>query len=894
MRSNGLRRTGACAPRGMTRPVVSTLALLLLACAARGQDQDPAARRDPDLRHVHPERDAEVPVSGWPTWIENLTIGSPVADHGSHAGLKASVTTDAPMHAQSFLGAAHYSGFQAVASQVDQSLLYLVEGDRALLAPPASRSVRFHPWGWEEVARGDGLEARGAVTTLSTNVFLVTARIVNTGATARTLSPRLALLADGDGVHEGMHPLHLSGVNRWKATVDRRGAALISYRRGTSFAPLAWDRQKFFRSIATNPPLVRVRGGLEPYAASPRRWSSTLELQERVVGPGGSLEVSFVIGCGAGENEAKASLAAGVSALDDAPGALRRVQAAWAADLAALPKAHTTDPDQARLYQLAYTGLRHNRYAKRDALTGTMNTASKMHFNAFYVWDVAIAALGESNWDPALGRELMQEVFRGQQPEGHLHYAIGPDRKPVSGLIRKTSQPPVHGWVAERVLERGEVDGPWLGELYERSAGYLAFFERERDPGRSGSFGFVNALETGWDDTPRYPGLHPAPELDLFGTKIVLGNLSGLLPVKDVKALDLNAWLVAYYRAMARWAEELGRPRAEVDGWAAKAAALSQKIDDEMWDPVTGTYRDLRTRDGRREPVRVDTPVVAWPLFMGVARDPERVRQTVENYLLDPARCFGDPDDPARPFFPVPSVAYDDPEYDHEKHGYYWRGQAWLIPAYATVEALYKYGYEAEARELKRRILRGVTKAHSNGIYETYDARTSEIGFGSGSLTGAGEPAAFLIGLSCAPVAELLLDRFERERFVSARDTSFSGHVLEARDLSTDRLIYKAARAHRALVPRVHLTTRDGSPLLAPSAAGLELTLTDPPGNLAAGPVRVLLAGRAGWTLWGVAGARVEQLPARVRGQDLVLEVARTDAGPFERYVLLPPGADRP
>lgn len=863
----------------------SCLSLLLVAAVARGQD---------DLRHVHPEHDAEVPVSGWPTWIENLTVGTPVADHGSHAGVKAALQTDAPMHARSLLGAAHYSGFQAVAGQVDQSLLYFVEGQRALLAPAAERRVRFHPWGWEEQVRGDGLEARGAVTTLATNTFLFVARVTNTTAAPRTLSPRLALLADGDGVHEGMHPFHLSAVQRWRARLEG-DAAIINYRRGTIFTPLAWDRMRFVRAIASAPALARVRDGLEPYARSPRRWATTLELEARVVAPGASLDVAVVFGCGEDEAEATRSLSAGRSALGAPLAALRRVQAEWARDLDALPNPHTRDPDEERLYRIAYTGLRMNRYAQRGALSGTMSTAAKMHFNAFYVWDVAIAALGESNWDPALGRELLREVFRGQQPEGHLHYAIGPDRKPVSNLIRMTSQPPIHGWVGERVIERGEVDRAWLGELYDRSADYMAFFERERDRDRDGAFGFVNALETGWDDTPRYPGLHPAPEVDLFGLKIVLGNLSGLLPVEDVQALDLNAWLVAYYRAMARWAEELGRPRAEVDAWTSKATALARKIDDDMWDPVTGTYRDVRTRSGRREPVRVGTPVVAWPLFMGVARDPARVRSTVERYLLDPARAFGDPDDPTRPFFPVPSVAYDDPEYDHEKHGYYWRGQAWLAPAYAAVEALYKYGWEDEARELRRRILRGVLRAHGNGIYETYDARSSLIGFGSGSLTGAGEPAAFLIGLSCAPVAELLLDRFERERLVAPDHAAFSGHVLEARELLTDRLVYKAERVRPALVPRVRLATVDGSPLLGPATAGLELTLDDPWGNLPAGPSRVLIAGRAGWTLWGIpaAGGAV-QLPARAAGPDLALEVERTDSGPYARYLLLPPGVGPP
>jgi hypothetical protein len=278
---------------------------------------------------------------------------------------------------------------------------------------------------------------------------------------------------------------------------------------------------------------------------------------------------------------------------------------------------------------------------------------------------------------------------------------------------------------------------------------------------------------------------------------------------------------------------------------------------------------------------------------MGVARDPERVRRTVEGYLLDPAKAFGDPDDPARPFFPVPSVAYDDPAYDHANDGYYWRGQAWLVPAYAAIEGLYKYGYEDESRELRRRVLRAVTKAHAGGIYETYDARTGRIGFGSGSLTGAGEPAAFLIGLSCAPIAELLLDRQERERLVGAREAAFTGYVQDARELETDRPLYRVRPGPRGLLPRTRLATRDGAPLRAPTAAGYELTLEAPFGDVA-GPVEVTLARKATWTVWGLGTAGTRSLPATARGADLVVSLARTDGGPFTRYVLLPPGAPVP
>ena len=571
----------------------------------------------------------------------------------------------------------------------------------------------------------------------------------------------------------------------------------------------------------------------------------------------------------------------------------------WRRDLDALPRPHAAfaaapGADEARLFRMAYAGLRMNRYAARERLGGTQNTAAKMHFNAFFVWDAAIAALAESNWDPALSREIMRELFRAQQPEGHLHYAVDAGHRPVNGMIRGTSQPPVHGWVMERILERGGLDRPWLTELYARSQDYLAWFERERDRDRDGVFGFGNALETGWDDTPRYPGLHPAPSIDVFGIRLVLGNLSGLLPVSDVEALDLNCWLVSYYRAMARSARELGRPAAEAQGWERRANELAARVEAALWDPVTGTYRDTRTRRGVATPVRTDTPVVAWPLFLGVSRDPARVRSTVQRYLLDPSRAFGDPDDPGAPRFPVPSVGYQDPAYDHATDGYYWRGQSWLVPAYAATEALYKYGWEDEARELKRRILRGVVRAAPGGIYETYDALSGRIGFGSGSLTGAGEPAAFLIGLSCAPVAELLLDRHERERLVGHTEARFGGHVHDAWTLETDRLLYRVAFSPRGLLPRSELRTRDGAPLVAPTARGLELTITDPAGNLGGAPARVTLPGKGGWSVWAIGPAGARPVPAPATGPDLVLDLPRTDAGTVTSYVLLPPGSPAP
>jgi hypothetical protein len=859
----------------------SLLLALLLAAPAAAQH-----------RHAHPERDAEVPVDGAPTWVEDLTVGTPVSDFGSHAGIKASVRTDGVVPARAFLNQAHYGAFGAVAAQTDQVLVWLEDAatGRAVLAPPDDRRVTFHPWGWEETAVQGDLRAHGAVTTLATDAFLVVVRVENLGRVARALAPRLGVIADGDA-HESMHPLHLSWWMHRGASVDRaRNAAVLEHRRGTPFDPFAWDRLRLARAVGADVPLLRVRDGLTAFPGA-GRWARTFEAAPQVVAPGGALRFSFVVGCGEDRAEAERSLARGRAAAGpDAGAALARVRASWDADLARLPRPHAASPDEERLYRIAYTGLRHNRFAKRGRMQGDCATAAKVHFNTFFVWDVALHAWAEREWDPAGARDVLLTLFRAQRPDGHLHYTVGPDLQPAVSMIEGTSQGPVHGWVLERVMERG-ADPAFLSEVYDRSARWLDWFERKRDADRDGLPGFGSALETGWDDTPRYPGLHPAPVLSFFGLlEVHLGNLSGLLPVDDLNALDLACWIHAYYRAMSRFAETLGKPRAEVDAWRAKARALAARVEARLWDPVTRSYRDMKVgSSGVLTPVRADTPVIAWPLFLGVTRDLDRARATIEAHLLDAQRFMGDPDDSARPFMPMPSVAYTDPDYDHATDGYYWRGQVWLLPGYAACEALFKYGWEAESRELRRRLLRGVLRAHGNGLHETYDATSDRIGFGSGSLTGAGEPAAFLIGLSCAPVLELLLDRHERERFVTPRDARFEGFVGEARALGDDALFYRARAASGHEVPRVTLAARAGLLLPAPGAPAptYELALDDPHGNLPAGPVTLELPSLAGYAAWGVdAAGQALRLPSTGPGLTLSFDLA----GPFTRYVLVPAG----
>ncbi|HVY63122.1 MAG TPA: trehalase family glycosidase, partial [Planctomycetota bacterium] len=480
--------------------------------------------------------------------------------------------------------------------------------------------------------------------------------------------------------------------------------------------------------------------------------------------PGATATLHALVGCGETDEEAEASLRRGEERLEaagGAEGALAAVRADWERFLAAIPAPADATPEDRRTLEVAATGLRMSECAPRGRMPCRSTYPSKVHFNLFANWDLCFHALGLKEWDPALAKDTLAMLLAGQREDGIICYGVGSDLEPMVPLIERVSQPPAAGLAVLEVFEAdGARDRAWLEAQHERLLRYARWWERERDPDGDGLFSWHSAIETGWDDTPRLPNprVPPIPALGLD-----LGNLSGLLSAARFAAVDLNAWMYTLYESLAAIARHLGREADAADA-TARAERLAGRIEAVLWDESRGGYFDREVApDGTPGAfTRAVTPAVAWPLFAGLVRDPARAARVVEGFLLDPAKLFGDPDDPAAPRWPVPTVAYDDPGYDHAEDGYYWRGQVWLIPSYAVLTALHRYGYAREAETLRRRLLRLVAGASDGGIFETYDALTGAIGFGSGSLSGPGEPACFQIGLSTAVAALVALRAYER------------------------------------------------------------------------------------------------------------------------------------
>jgi hypothetical protein len=253
------------------------------------------------------------------------------------------------------------------------------------------------------------------------------------------------------------------------------------------------------------------------------------------------------------------------------------------------------------------------------------------------------------------------------------------------------------------------------------------------------------------------------------------------------------------------------------------AQELALRIESNLWSERDGAWLD-KGRGGFR---RVLTPAIWFPAFLGVSRDEGRIQAAIERHLLNPKEFFGD--------YPIPTVAYNDPNYNQEGEGMYWRGQVWIVTAYSALETLFRYGYEKEADELKRRLL--AMLSDKGGVFENYNALTGEVGH----TFSFGFPAVHQFGWSAALGQAILLDRHQRERCILSQDKGFSGYIARAEVLATGEPFFEV-ETNGFEVPFVQARSLDAKPLLISSTA--EFRFSDPYGNFGQGAVRFLIKGK--------------------------------------------------
>ncbi len=314
---------------------------------------------------------------------------------------------------------------------------------------------------------------------------------------------------------------------------------------------------------------------------------------------------------------------------------------------------------------------------------------SKTFFYGMWNWDAAFHAMGVSRWDPLLAQEQFRAMFRFQREDG-----LVPDVAwlEVPRVEDEYGKPPIWPWAVE-VMDKAHPDEVFLRYAYTRLVRYETFWRSARYSKADGLF-FYSAdegiadrekkiqFESGWDNAVRW---------DV--------GIQRLYPV------DLNGYMVQFYRSMGYIAGRLGLPE-DVREYADREAALAEAINALLWDEQDACYYDYDFVAGA--PNRVLTPASFMPLFVHIA--PKERARAMHRLAADPEKLYPG----------MPTVAYDDPAFGTD----YWRGPTWLNVAYFAAKGLYDYGFKDTAMGIRNEILSWVYA--DDTIHENYDSKAKK------------------------------------------------------------------------------------------------------------------------------------------------------------------------
>ena len=687
------------------------------------------ARAAAPPKHFDP-RTLPVAFDGAPWYIEfapspdgatrNGVEGTPVSDYGSHFGVKANLWNDRPLYL------ANYSAVPGLATKLDRSAFDVLDADGRVIT--LKRHVHFEPWGWEETSsNGSGLTVTGTVVTLATDSFMMSLRLHS----VKPVRLRFRVYADSNSnaINESSNPALPTAAN---ATLSGDVLTVQNLFGDQTFHGALTSATLLYREYSLGFPVASTTfsPGLQTYSFDV--FSTPLS---------GDRSFTTMIGVGDTTAEAGARTNAAARLLVKGPGsALTRVEKDWREFFDALPALPAgSDAERQTLYRLANAALRMNLFSPRARMPGWSAVPSKAHFNLFYGWDTPLQAIQYAEWDRwhpswidqsqySLAEQSLLVQLASELPGGQI--CVANDDSLTCPL--PLTQPPLQAWSAWEVARRDPDQARarrFLAAAYPALTRYYNywFVQRDIDLDRLPEYRF--GLEYGWDDTPRYSG-SDHPESQAFA------------PVKPVEPVDLASDLAQMAGALARISGEVGA-RGDTQHWRAEAGAMASRIEANMWDDARGEWVDRRG-------ATVATPAMWWPVFTGAALDPKHEQRVVEQHLLDPNAFFGK--------YPIPSVAYNDPLYDKAEGGFYWQGEIWLVPVYASLVALSRTGHSDAARVLLDRVVTMMGRV-GGGIFENYDALTGEVGWGA--LGGAGvDPSAFQFGWSSALLSQALLGRY--------------------------------------------------------------------------------------------------------------------------------------
>ncbi len=362
----------------------------------------------------------------------------------------------------------------------------------------------------------------------------------------------------------------------------------------------------------------------------------------------------------------------------------------------------------------------------------TPSLTHKWFAGGYWPWDSFKEAVGVSRFASDLAKSVIWAQFDHQitgdsptQPQdaGMLPDVVAYNNRAEGGQHwnERNTKPPLASWAVWETFQASH-DITFLRDMYPKLVAQHAWWYRNRDHDRDGlaEYGatahpdnatpdgalIAAAWESGMDDAPRFDRSSGIKVLENRDTS---GRLIGYS--LNQESVDLNAYLVAEARYLAKIARVLGY-RADAQRFEDQAASVSQAIRAHMYDSKTGFFYDSAIDSGSPLVDRGKGMEGVIPMWTGIATPAQAA--AVRACLVDPNQFATT--------IPFPTVPKNSPDFDPTG---YWRGTSWVDQVYFGTSALDRYGYHADANQLRTRFLHnaeGLTR--DSPIRENYNSVT--------------------------------------------------------------------------------------------------------------------------------------------------------------------------
>lgn len=250
------------------------------------------------------------------------------------------------------------------------------------------------------------------------------------------------------------------------------------------------------------------------------------------------------------------------------------------------------------------------------------------------------------------------------------------------------------------IASEGLGDYTWVAPVWEELRRVQAYREKTQYDPKWGLFFWESAMQSGEDNN------------------VALTN-----DPKDrnaILAVDLCAFQLREYAAMARLAEKLGHAD-EAEEYRQKASGLRAAMRKHLWFPQEEMFFNVRRDTG--EPVRRMSGSNFIALIDEDLLTRDEARAMIRRYLLNPKYMLAP--------YGIRSLSKQDPSYNNVSMitpYSNWQGPVWINTNYLYFLVLRRYGFDYEAAKLAGILGRMVLKdIHTWGsMHECYDAETGK------------------------------------------------------------------------------------------------------------------------------------------------------------------------